>query len=150
MIFANYHNIISLYRRFSMKKLFLVLFATTLFCCANLFAEPMFSEPTQNTNVRYRLFPTQNTWTFLKLDTMTGKIWQVQYSVEGEDYIFETSLSLKDFAETLKLERKIGRFTLYPTRNVYNFIMLDQIDGRTYQVQWSTEPDNRAVIPILQ
>lgn len=133
-----------------MKKLFLVLFATTLFCCANLFAEPMFSEPTQNTNVRYRLFPTQNTWTFLKLDTVTGKIWQVQYSVDGDDYRFESPVSLKDIADALKLERKIGRFTLYPTKNVYNFVMLDQFDGRTYQVQWSMEPDNRAVIPILQ
>lgn len=133
-----------------MKKLFLVLFATILFCCANLFAEPMFSEPTQNTNVRYRLFPTQNTWTFLKLDTVTGKIWQVQYSVDGDDYRFESPVSLKDIADALKIERKIGRFTLYPTRNIYNFVMLDQIDGRTYQVQWSTEPDNRAVIPILQ
>lgn len=133
-----------------MKKLFLVLFATTLFCCANLFAEPMFSEPTQNTNVRYRLFPTQNTWTFLKLDTMTGKIWQVQYSVDGDDYRFESPVSLKDIADALKIERKIGRFTLYPTRNIYNFIMLNQIDGRTYQIQWSMEPDNRFIIPISQ
>lgn len=117
---------------------------------ANTFAEPMFSEPTQNTNVRYRLFPTQNTWTFLKLDTVTGKIWQVQYSVDGDDYRFESPVSLKDIADALKQERKIGRFTLYPTRNVYNFIMLDQIDGRTYQVQWSTEPDNRFILPISQ
>ena len=133
-----------------MKKLFLILFATTLFCCANLFAEPMFSEPTQNTNVRYRLFPTQNTWTFLKLDTVTGKIWQVQYSIDGDDYRFETPVSSKDIADALKIERKIGRFTLYLTRNLYNFIMLDQIDGRTYQVQWSMEPDNRFIIPISQ
>lgn len=133
-----------------MKKLFFVLFATTLLCYTNAYTEPMFSEPTQNTNVRYRLFPTQNTWTFLKLDTVTGKIWQVQYSVDGDDYRFESPVSLKDIADALKLERKIGRFTLYPTKNVYNFVMLDQFDGRTYQVQWSMEPDNRAVIPILQ
>ncbi len=150
MIFANFCNIISLCRRISMKKLFFVLFATTLLCYANAFAESMFSEPTQNTNVRYRLFPTQNTWTFLKLDTVTGKIWQVQYSVDGDDYRFESPVSLKDIADALKIERKIGRFTLYPTRNLYNFIMLDQIDGRTYQVQWSMEPDNRFIIPISQ
>ena len=133
-----------------MKKIWFIFLLIACLLFTNLFAEPMFSEPTQNTNVRYQLFPTQNTWTFLKLDTVTGKIWQVQYSVDGVDYRFETSLNLKDYAETLKLERKIGRFTLYPTRNAYNFIMLDQIDGRTYQVQWSMEPDNRGVIPISQ
>ena len=32
---------------------------------------------------RYKLYPTQNTWTFLELDTQTGRVWQVQYSVQG-------------------------------------------------------------------
>lgn len=133
-----------------MKKTFSIFLSIIFLTLENLFAEPMFSEPTQNTNVRYRLFPTQNTWTFLKLDTVTGKIWQVQYSVDGDDYRFESPVSLKDIADALKMERKIGRFTLYPTKNVYNFVMLDQFDGRTYQVQWSMEPDNRFILPISQ
>ena len=33
---------------------------------------------------RYQLFKTQNKWKLLKLDTATGQIWQVQYSVEKE------------------------------------------------------------------
>ena len=111
-------------------------------------AEAPFSEPTQSTDVRYRLFPTQNMWTFLKLDTMTGKIWQVQFSVKDEDYRFETVLSSVDITETLKQEKKIGRFTLYPTQNTYNFVMLDQLDGYTYQVQWSGDWKNRFVLPI--
>ena len=85
---------------------------------------------------------------FLKLDTMTGKIWQVQFSVKGEDYRFETVLSSVDITETLKQEKKIGRFTLYPTQNTYNFVMLDQLDGYTYQVQWSDDWENRFVLPI--
>ena len=116
---------------------------------SNLFAEAPYSEPTQNPNTRYRLFPTQNVWTFLKLDTMTGQIWQVQFSVKGDDYRFETTLSSIDIAESLKQEKKVGRFTLYPTSNTYNFIMLDQIDGLTYQVQWSGEKENRFVLPIF-
>ena len=87
-------------------------------------------------------------WTFLKLDTMTGKIWQVQFSVKDEDYRFETVLSSVDITETLKQEKKIGRFTLYPTQNTYNFVMLDQLDGYTYQVQWSGDWENRFVLPI--
>lgn len=120
-----------------------------LFCIAMFAnAEAPFSEPSQNPNVRYRLFPTQNVWTFLKLDTMTGKIWQVQFSVKGDDYRFETVLSSIDIAEGLKLEKKVGRFTLFPTQNTYNFVLLDQIDGYTFQVQWSGEAENRFVLPI--
>ncbi|MEI6662551.1 MAG: hypothetical protein WCL01_10525 [Comamonadaceae bacterium] len=36
---------------------------------------------------------------------------------------------------------KPGRFTLYPTRNMYNFILLDQDVGRTWQIQWSTDKE---------
>ncbi|MCQ2578554.1 MAG: hypothetical protein MJ176_08500 [Treponema sp.] len=65
-----------------MKKSVLAILLTFV-VLMSAFAEAPFSEPSQSTNVRYRLFPTQNTWTFLKLDTITGKIWQVQFSVKG-------------------------------------------------------------------
>ena len=103
------------------------------------------SQNYQNQNARYCLFPTENIWTFLKLDTMTGQIWQVQFSVEGEDYCFETPLSLTSIPDKLNQEKKLGRFTLYKTENIYNFIMLDQIDGFTYQVQWSHDKENRGI-----
>lgn len=111
-------------------------------------ADAPFSEPTQDPTVRYRLFPTQNIYTFLKLDTMTGKIWQVQFSTKGDDYRFESVLSDIDIAELLYLRKEVGRYTLYPTQNMYNFVLLDQIDGYTYQVQWHGEKENRGVIPI--
>ncbi len=94
----------------------------------------------------YKLFPTSNMWTFLKLDTRNGRIWQVQFSVKGAEYRFETPLSTTYLVETGK--EKNGRFTLYPTSNFYNFILLDQIDGRTWQVQWGNEPKDRAVLRI--
>lgn len=98
-----------------------------------------------NEVARYKLYPTTNMWTFLKLDTRNGRIWQVQWSFE-EDKRFETALSLYSIA--WKDEEVNGRFILYPTTNNYNFIMLDQINGKTYQVQWSQEPDKRIVVPI--
>lgn len=103
------------------------------------------STPVADTLV-YRLFPTQNMWTFIKLDTRTGQMWQVQYSTKGDDYRFQTSLSQMSLVP--KEEETNGRFTLYTTQNTYNFILLDQLDGRMWQVQWSMEPENRAVIPI--
>ena len=96
-------------------------------------------------SVIYRLLPTQNMWTFIKLNTRNGQMWQVQFDVAGSNR-FETSLS-STYLVALE-EEKNGRFTLYPTENIYNFILLDQIDGKTWQVQWSTDPESRGIIPI--
>lgn len=97
---------------------------------------------------RYQLYKTQNMWTFLKLDTMTGKIWQVQFSTKGGDYRFETPLDTYSRISEYFDEPICGRFTLYATDNMYNFILLDQIDGRCWQVQWNIEPENRGVMRI--
>ena len=96
-------------------------------------------------NTRYELFPTENIWTFLKLDTQNGKIWQVQYSLD-DSYRGEIELNNKALIPDNAAEN--GRFTLYPTKNLYNFILLDQIDGKMWQVQWSTEAANRGMIPM--
>ena len=104
--------------------------------------------PTKNkveTAQNYQLFPTQNIWTFIKLDTRNGKMWQVQYSV-GEENRMEYVLNSIPLA--FGIQELAGRFTLYPTQNIYNFILLDQINGSVYQVQWSMKEENRGVIPI--
>lgn len=95
-------------------------------------------------NTKFKLYKTQNMWTFLKLNTATGQIWQVQYSTKGDDYRFETPLSL----DKLNTSGINGRYELYATDNIYNFVMLDQYDGNAYQVQWSGDAENRFVIPI--
>lgn len=96
----------------------------------------------------YKLYATENMWTFLELDTATGIIWQVQYSVKGDDYRFKSTLNR--FSLLPEGQKEIaGRFELYKTQNLYNFILVDTRDGRTWQVQWSTEPDNREIMPIL-
>ncbi|MCM1040830.1 MAG: hypothetical protein NC396_00195 [Bacteroides sp.] len=95
----------------------------------------------------YKLYPTKNMYIFLKLDTRTGCIYLVQYSVEGSRYRFETTLS-SDIRVGYGEERKPGRFELYPTQNMYNFIMLDKVKGRTWQVQWDTEEKGRMVLQI--
>lgn len=40
-------------------------------------------------------------------------------------------------------------FVVYPTQNIWTFILLDQIDGRAYQVQWSQDENKWAIIPII-
>ncbi|RYY29770.1 MAG: hypothetical protein EOO04_06505 [Chitinophagaceae bacterium] len=92
----------------------------------------------------YRLFSTRNTWTFIKLNTRNGQLWQVQWDT-GKDQL-EIPISLT--SRISREEERNGRFFLYPTSNIYNFILLDQVDGRVWQVQWSTEAKERMVIPI--
>jgi hypothetical protein len=96
-------------------------------------------------SVPYRLFPTQNMWNFIKLDTRNGQMWQVQFSMEIEGRLI-TSLNTELLVSK---DKEINdRFTLYPTQNIFTFILLDQMEGKTWQVQWSTDPENRGIIPI--
>lgn len=85
-------------------------------------------------------------WTFIKLDTSNGKMWQVQFSVEGDDYRFEIPLNTNVLADS----ETPGRFELYPTQNIFNFLLLDKVSGTTWQVQWSMERENQGIAPIRQ
>ena len=107
--------------------------------------ELSYANQSNNLDVVYELFPTQNIWTFLKLNTRDGRITQVQYDV-SKDNRMETDLNTTALVGEDNAQN--GRFTLYPTNNIYNFILLDQIDGRVWQVQWSIEKDKRLVFPI--
>ena len=105
---------------------------------------------------RYRLYPTKNFWIFIKLDTQTGRMWLVQFSIDDEEKRGEAVLSSINLASSLfsgdilsDSTEVNGRFELYPTQNTFNFILLDQLRGRAYQVQWSFDEYNRFVIPIL-
>ena len=103
----------------------------------------------QHTAPCYKLYPTENMWTFLELETYSGRIWQVQYSTKGADYRFKTVLNEDSMLPYFDTEGAFaGRFELYKTQNMYNFILLDTASGSTWQVQWSTEPKDRAVLRI--
>lgn len=80
---------------------------------------------------RYKMYQTENMYNLLKLDTQTGKIEQVQWSLD-EDKEFSISINSED----LSLSNTINSFELYPTQNMYQFILLDKASGRTWHVQW--------------
>jgi hypothetical protein len=98
-----------------------------------------------DTDYPYQLFPTTNIWTQILIDTATGRVWQVQFSL-GDNapagkWVINDSILLP-----LGSNPKNGRFTLYPTQNMYNFLLLDRQDSRIWQLQWSPEPENRGII----
>ncbi len=92
--------------------------------------------------VNFRLFQTNNRWTFLKLDTRTGVITHVQYAVGDGDAM---EYPLNSIPLATGEDAKPGRFFLYPTENTFNFILLDQIDGKCWQVQWNIDADKRLI-----
>lgn len=107
----------------------------------------VFSSAGKQTEVlvpRYKLFPTTNMWIFLKLDTSKGLVRMVQYSMDDNNRI-EVPINFLSLASG---EDAIpGRFNLYPTQNMWTFILLDEVDGRTWQVQWSTDGKD-GIVPI--
>lgn len=116
-----------------------------ILACSQVFAQSENTEPSQDPTAPFRLFRTPNIWTFIELDTTTGKMWQIQFDVSGNNR-GSVVLNSRDLA--VGKDKHPGRFTLYPTSNMYIFILLDQVDGGTWQVQWAIEPRNRLVLPI--
>jgi hypothetical protein len=115
--------------------------ATLLFLASHVLAQEVRLEPTQNPDAPYRLFSTKNVYTLLKLDTRDGRIWQVQWG--DKDHRFIEPLN----PDSLTSVGKPGRFTLYPTSNIYTFILLDQEAGDAWHVQWGKMGD-RFTLPI--
>ena len=87
---------------------------------------------------RFKLYPTENIYTFLKLDTATGKIDHLQWSLESDNEGLVTINS-----DDLSLGSGCGTFELYPTKNMYQFILLDKVTGRQWHVQWGMETSKR-------
>jgi len=127
-------------------KMFIIL--VMVLCCNNLFGQTTtvttVQEPSQSPSAIYRLFRTTNRWTFIKLDTITGRMWQVQYDTEGDN---RGSVVLNSQDLSRGKDRTPGRFTLYPTQNMWTFILIDQIDGNMWQIQWG-ESKNRLILPM--
>jgi hypothetical protein len=104
-------------------------------------------QKTISDNVIFQLYPTENVWTFIKLNTRNGQIWQIHFSVKDENNAGEISLHSTPLVK--KDEESNGRFILYATQNMYNFLLLDQINGNVYQIQWSFDKEKRGIINIL-
>ena len=133
-----------------MKQVIYILLALILSASCSTNQEKETSQTTEENlesqGSNYQLFETQNIWVLIKLDTRNGKMTQVHFTLDSDGYRGEQVLSKKPLVSSD--EEKAGRFTLYPTQNMYTFILLDKISGHTYQVQWALNEEERFVIPI--
>ena len=82
---------------------------------------------------RYKIYPTENIYILIKLDTQTGKLELIQWSLKSKNE-FSATLNNKD----LSWYNGLNSFELYPTKNMYQFILLDKATGRNWHVQWGT------------
>lgn len=89
---------------------------------------------------RYKLYQTENIYTLLQLDTKTGRIEQVQWSLESNN---EGSVSINKDDLSYGYGYGSNSFELYPTKNMYQFILIDKTDGRKWHVQWGMEDSKR-------
>ena len=89
---------------------------------------------------RYKMYPTENMYNFLELDTKTGIIKQVQWAMKREN---ETIFPINTEDLTSNYCFGPGIFELYPTKNIYQFVLLDKTDGRVWHVQWGLEEEHR-------
>lgn len=138
-----------------MKKLFII-FAAVCMAVSGMAQDSISTEntvpvemqekivvvPPKQADVNFKLYPTQNMYIFLLLDTRNGRIWIEQWGLKSKDRL-EANLSL--YKQVYGEDEIPGRFELYPTTNIYNFIMVDHVSGNTWQVQWSTKPEERMV-----
>lgn len=134
----------------TMRKVVYVLFVMVSFVCS-LSAQVKekslkYPEKSEQCPSNYQLFPTENVWTLLKLDTRNGVISIVHFSINDDSLRCEGVVN--GFPLVREEDQKVGRFTLYPTQNMYTFILLDKISGQTYQVQWSPKAKERFILPI--
>lgn len=136
-----------------MKKIFLFFFALTMGICSKAqshdYAPQMATTSIENKEAKFLLFPTKNMHIFLKLDTSSGELWMVQYSL-GDGEAMEVKFPERSLPLVTELQKKPGRFFLYPTQNMYNFLLIDQVDGRVWQAQWSFDAKNIGIMRIYE
>ena len=92
---------------------------------------------------RFKLYPTENIYTFLQLDTKTGMIEQVQWSLDSDN---EGSIPINKEDLSYGLGYGSGSFELYPTKNMYQFILLDKNDKEHKTCKNDTKDSNNCIV----
>ena len=93
----------------------------------------------------YKMIQTENIHILLKWNTRTGEVWMTQYALKDTDAL-EHKIEPCFFIDSNNSWN--GRFELYSTKNMFNYIMVDTYYGNTYQVQWNTDNEYCFITPI--
>lgn len=94
----------------------------------------------------YKLYKTENIYTFLLLDTETGQVEQVQWSLDRDK---EGTFKINNEDLTYGSGHGPGSFELYATSNMYQFLLLDKVTGRIWHIQWGIGDSKRWIRRIF-
>ena len=89
-------------------------------------------------NTNYALYPAI-TGVFLRLDTRDGTIQGIVPSNPKKNLVIN--------AEPLALDKKPGRFELYPTDSSWVWLLFDSETGNMWNVNWSAKSNVLSKIP---
>lgn len=95
----------------------------------------------------FKLYKTENIYIFLQLNTSNGKIKQVQWNLDRNKE-FTKVLNDVDLTFGINIGNYSDRFELYPTQNMYQFLLLDKAFGSMWHVQWGFKEKERWIVPI--
>lgn len=98
--------------------------------------------------VAFKLYETSMPDNFLKLDTRNGKIWILQHHTKKE-YQFTSPQNSQSLIGPNE-DEKNGRFILQGTSFINRYLLLDQISGRVWQVDWARDISKRKITEIPQ
>ena len=77
---------------------------------------------------RYKLYPTDNLYTLLELDSKIGRIKQVQWSLDSDS---EGTFTINNDDLSYGMGYGSDSFELYPTKNMYQFILIDKTEAES-------------------
>ena len=89
-------------------------------------------------NTNYALYPAI-TGVFLRLDTRDGTIQGIVPSNPKKNLVIN--------AEPLAIDKKPGRFELYPTDSSWVWLLFDSETGNMWKVNWSAKSNVLSKIP---
>lgn len=77
---------------------------------------------------RYKLYTTDNLYTLLELDSKIGRIKQVQWSLDSDS---EGTFTINNDDLSYGMGYGSDSFELYPTKNMYQFILIDKTEAES-------------------
>ena len=87
---------------------------------------------------RFRLYETQNMWTFILLDSYNGRLWQVQYSAQDLDNLFCIPINKYELVS----DNENCIFSIQPLTSMYQYYLINDRTGDMWKFQWSTKGDD--------
>ncbi len=96
---------------------------------------------------RFKLYQTEDMNTLLELDTKTGIVRQIHWALKSdEEDVY--SINANDLSNGNDLGPNV--FELYATKNMYQFILINKVNGTKWHIQWGDDKDHRWIRKIKQ